>query len=169
MAIIKMELARYQIPQIRVIEEANIPKNRMSDLANDKDAPRPDEIKRIAEALGNIVGRKYNKRRLGYRYCSGVCELGTYPGYRFDEIDLKTAGLNIISNLFGIETILPHLASQLSTNSLTPEIMARLNMIKLSILALEVQYSEGSVKVGSRDAAVINQYLDKKKNRLKSG
>ena len=159
-----MELTRYGIPQIRVSEEANIPKNRMTELCNDRETPRPDEIKRIQIAMSKLLGKKYNCRKMGYKYCSNVCELGVYLGYRFDEMDSKTAGLNIIGNLFGIDTLLPELARQLSNNQLTPEMMARLNLIKLSIMALEVQFTEDKVLVSSKDVIELDKYLKEKGN-----
>lgn len=159
-----MELTRYGIPQVRVSEEANIPKNRMCDICNDREIPRPDEIKRILMALAKLLGKKYNCRKLGYKYCSNVCELGVYLGYRFDEMDAKSAGLNIISNLFGINTMLPELAHQLSNNKLTPEMMDRLNLIKLSIMALEVQFTADKVLVGSKDVIELDKYLKEKGN-----
>ncbi|CQR71355.1 hypothetical protein SOV_17140 [Sporomusa ovata DSM 2662] len=156
---LKPVIIRLNKTQLEVSKVAKIPKNRMTELVNQKGTPpKPEEIQRLCVALDDY-------RQLGYQYCSNECKLGRYLGYQYGEIEPGTTGLSIISNLFGLEQMLGELARMLCNNTVTSEMMARLSQIKLSIMALEIMYSEGTLKAGGTDMVFLTEYIQKEKNR----
>lgn len=154
---LKAVIIRLGKTQIKVSEAARIPKNRMTELVNGKGTPpKPEEIQRICVALDNY-------RQIGYQFCSNECELGKYLGYQYGDIGAGNTGLSVISSLFGLEQMLPELAKMLCNNTVSPDMMARLSQIKLSIMALEVMYSDGTLKASSAEMALLTEYIQKEK------
>jgi len=154
-ATLKLLIIQHQMTQLTVSEAAKIPKNRMTELVNGRGTPaKPEEIERLCAVLGN-------SRQLGYRYCSAECKLGKYLGYQYSKMNPDNTALSIISNLFGLEQLLGELARMLCNNTVTPEMMTRLSQIKLSIMALEAMYNDGTLQPSSADIVLLTDYLQK--------
>lgn len=154
MAILKLVIQRSGKTQNQVQTEANIPKNRMTALVNERVMPRPDEITALDKSL------KQN-RRLVLSYCSSICPAGQYAGYKFTDMDSKEAAIMLISNLFELDKLIPDLASMLSKGQITPEMLAKLSQLRLSIMTLEVQLQHASACC-STEIAELQEYLTQK-------
>jgi len=155
MTILKLLIERLGKTQIWLAEETHIHKNRISDLVNGRDYPKPDEIVAIDKAL------KQN-RRLVHEYCSDNCPAGKYAGYRFSDMDMQTAGIRLISNLATMDRLVPEIAEMLCEGRLTPEMLSKLSQLRLAIMALEVRF--GTVgKASSKDIICLKEFVEKRK------
>lgn len=154
-AILKLLIQRSEMSQNQVGIEAHIPKNRMTELVNDRIDPRPDEIAALDKVL------KQN-RRLVLNYCSSVCPAGKYAGYQFTDMDAPTAGMRLISTLFALQNMIPVIADMLADGKVTPEVLAKLSQLRLSIMALEVHLSQEQLSYSSSDIEALLKIGHKK-------
>jgi hypothetical protein len=134
--------------------EANIPKNRMTDLVNDRVIPKPEEVTALDKSL------KQN-RRMVLNYCSSVCEAGKYAGYNFTEMDSHEAAIMLISNLSMLDKLIPELAGMLARGKVSPEMLAKLSQLRLAIMTLEVQL-QNSPACCSAELAELQEFLKQK-------
>lgn len=155
-AILKVLLERLEKSQNQVRFETGIPKHRLSDLVNDRKNPEPDEITVLDKAL------KQN-RRLVLNYCSSICPAGKYAGYQFTDMDANAAGMRLISTLFTLQDMIPKIADMLTDGKVTPDILAKLSQLRLSIMALEVHLaSEEKLSCCSADIEALLKIGHKK-------
>lgn len=154
MAILKVVIQRSGKSQHQVRMEANIPKNRMTDLVNDRVIPKPEEVAALDKSL------KQN-RRMVLNYCSAVCEAGKYAGYNFTDMDTHEAAIMLISNLSMLDKLIPELAGMLARGQVSPEMLAKLSQLRLSIMTLEVQL-QNSPACCSAELAELQEFLEQK-------
>lgn len=153
-AILKLVIQRSGKTQHQVQMEAHIPKNRMTDLANDRVVPRPEEITALDKALNQ-------NRRMVLSYCSSVCPAGKYAGYNFTDMSAHEAAIMLISNLSMLDKLIPELAGMLARGKVSPEMLAKLSQLRLSIMTLEVQL-QNSPACCSAELAELQEFLEQK-------
>jgi len=142
--------------QTQVIDDTKIPKNRMTDIVNDRVVPKPDEIVLLDKALNQ-------NRRLVYQYCSTTCPAGKYAGFQFSEMDMQTAGMKLISALTVLDKLIPELADMICEGRLSNGVVAKLSQLRLSIMAIEVQLSRD--RASCSDITNIREFSILKKEK----